>query len=141
MEPGDSLHSAERETEAGRGGGGGGWGPGAQGGLNPAGSLRWREQVNRKVTATLRSGRAEPSRPAVALTWAASSSRDAASRAAAMSAGPTAVLGGRFPGNAFRTPRRACAESACARRPPALGRGGAAPAQNDARRQDGGEHC
>lgn len=64
MEPGDSLHSAERETEAGRdgGGGGGGWGPGAQGELNPAGSLRWRERVDRKVTATLRSGGAEPTR-------------------------------------------------------------------------------
>lgn len=60
MERGDSPHSAEGETEAGRDGGGGGWGPGAQGGLSPAGSLRWRERVNRKVTATVKSGGAEP---------------------------------------------------------------------------------
>lgn len=61
MERGDSPHSAEGETEAGRdSGGGGGWGPGAQGGLSPAGSLPWRQRVDCKVTATVRSGGAEP---------------------------------------------------------------------------------
>lgn len=58
---GDSLQSAERETEAGRGGGGG-WGPGTQSGLRPAGSLRWRWPAGRKVTATVTSGEAEPTR-------------------------------------------------------------------------------
>lgn len=59
-EDGDSPHSAEEETEAGRGGGGS-WGPGAQGGLSPARSLRWRQRGDdSKVSATVTSGAAEP---------------------------------------------------------------------------------
>lgn len=118
------------------GGGGGGWAPGAQGELSPAGSVRWRERGDDSKV-TVASGAAEPTRRSAHLGREQQQGRGQPRRRHVRRfhrSSKRKVSRQRLRGRATRR-RRPCACADC----PLAVRGGAAPAQSGARRQDGGE--